>query len=382
MKRESRTEGRRSGVNCLKRIKVDLGRRSYEILIGPALLTGSGEILRGIGLKGKILVVTNPKVGALYLSSLRESLVAAGFEVESVTIPDGEEYKSLLQVERVYEAAVRMRLERSSTILALGGGVIGDLAGFAAATYLRGINFVQAPTTLLAQVDSSVGGKVAVNHRDGKNLIGAFYQPRVVIADLETLHTLEERDFISGMAEIIKAGLIKDPHLCSVLAKKVRAIKDQDRETLGQVIATACSIKAKVVEADELEGGIREILNYGHTIGHALEAETGYEVYRHGEAVAIGMHGAARLAVLMGICRPQLLEFTLDLLERYQLPTRISGLSMERLIERMSWDKKISGGELRLVLPVATGRVETVVAPPFELLRRVLVSLGAKGGEA
>ncbi|HEY8344847.1 MAG TPA: 3-dehydroquinate synthase [Bacillota bacterium] len=369
-------------MNCVKRIKVDLGRRSYEILIGPGLLADSGEILRGLGLKGKILVVTNPKVGGLYLSSLWESLVAAGFEVESVTIPDGEEYKSLPQMERVYEAAVRMRLERSSTILALGGGVIGDLAGFAAATYLRGINFVQAPTTLLAQVDSSVGGKVAVNHRDGKNLIGAFYQPRVVIADLETLHTLEERDFISGMAEIIKAGLIKDPHLCRVLAEKDGAIKAQDQATLGQVIAAACSIKAEVVEADELEGGIREILNYGHTIGHALEAETGYQVYRHGEAVAIGMHGAARLAVLMGICRPELLEFTLDLLEKYRLPTRISGLSKERLIERMFWDKKISGGELRLVLPVAPGRVETVVAPPLELLKRALVLLGANGGEA
>lgn len=369
-------------MNCLKSIRVDLGARSYEILIGPGLLSESGEILRSIGIRGKVLIVTNPKVGALYLSSLRDGLKAAGFEVESITIPDGETYKSLAQVERVYEAAVGMRLERSSTIVALGGGVIGDLAGFAAATYLRGVNFVQAPTTLLAQVDSSVGGKVAVNHRHGKNLIGAFYQPRVVITDLSTLHTLDERDYISGMAEIIKAGLIKDHRLCRLLAENDTAIRDQDLETLAEVIAAACSIKADVVEADEFEGGIREILNYGHTIGHALEAETGYEEYRHGEAVAIGMHGAACLGVLMGICPPELLETTVSLLEKYKLPTRISGLSKEKLIARMSWDKKVSGGALRFVLPVAVGRVKTVVAPPHDLLLKALALTGANGGEA
>src|SRR5690554_2414769 len=363
-------------------IRVDLGTRSYQVLIGGGLLAESGEILRAAGLKGKALIVTNPKVGKEYLSVLRDSLAAAGFTVGSVEIPDGEEYKSLAQVERVYEAAVEMRLERSSTILTLGGGVIGDLAGFAAATYLRGLKFVQVPTTLLAQVDSSIGGKVAVNHQEGKNLIGAFYQPQVVLADLQTLRTLEQRDFLAGMAEVIKVGLIKDQRLYTLLVKEAAAIKAQNQEALAEIIAAACSIKAEIVSTDELETGIREILNYGHTIGHALEAETRYQVYRHGEAVSVGMRGAARLATLMGICDFEVLRATTELLKEYALPIGFAQLSRERLLQRMALDKKVTGNTLRFVLPVEIGQVVTVESPPADLLSVALDFLGARSEES
>lgn len=364
-----------------KRLHVDLGARSYEILIGPGLLEKSGEILRQRGIAGKALVVTNPTVGRLYLEVVAESLREAGFTVRSLLIPDGEEYKALSQVERVYDEGVNFRLERGSLMVALGGGVIGDLTGFAAATFLRGVKFVQIPTTLLAQVDSSVGGKVAVNHRDGKNLIGAFYQPAVVIADLRTLETLDEREFKSGLAEIIKAGLIRDASLFTCLEERAGEIKARETPVLTDIIYRACQIKVEVVEADEFDAGVREILNYGHTIGHALEAETGYTQYRHGEAVAVGMLGAAVVGEMAGYVAPGVKERIAALLQDYGLPLEIPGIPAERLLNRMSMDKKVRQERIRFILPAEIGKVIVVDDLPREMILRALRRLGASGGE-
>ncbi|NLC52947.1 MAG: 3-dehydroquinate synthase [Firmicutes bacterium] len=349
----------------------------YPLYLGSGLLARVGAILREEGLTGKILVVTNPTVGALYLDMAVEALEGAGFDVQTVTIPDGEAYKRLDQLTKVYDAAAVGCLERDSAILALGGGVIGDLAGFAAATYLRGVRLVQVPTSLLAQVDSSIGGKVAVNHREGKNLIGSFYQPSVVLSDLEVLTTLNEREFKTGLAEIIKAGLIGDCTLDAFLRQHSAAVRKRDPEALVEIIARACAFKAQVVAEDVRERGRRAILNYGHTIGHALEAETGYTVYRHGEAVAIGMAAAAAISVALGLATPDLSQTTLEILQLYELPTTIAGIPAERLLARMAWDKKVKDGHPRLVLSPKVGEVVVKEDVPSDVILPVLRRMGA-----
>ena len=327
---------------------------------------------------GKALVVTNTTVAPLYLEPLVESIKRAGFETATLILPDGEEYKTLAYVEKVYDAAVRERLERNSVMVALGGGVIGDLTGFAASSYLRGIHFVQVPTTLLAQVDSSVGGKVGVNHREGKNLIGAFYQPALVITDLLTLKTLAEREFRAGLAEVIKHALIMDTGLYHLLTSRIQEVKDRDPAVLDEVVLQACAVKLRIVEKDEREQGLRAILNYGHTIGHALEAESGYGVFRHGEAVAIGMAGAALLSEALGYCPAGIYGETVAILERYGLPVTIPReYPAEALYRRMLLDKKVRQKKVRFVLPRGIGEVLITEEAPETAVIDTLRRLGA-----
>ena len=360
-----------------KRMEIKAETDTYPLYLGSGLLARAGAILREVGLAGKVLVVTNPTVGALYLGVMVKALAAAGFDVQTVTIPDGEVYKCLDQLTRVYDAAAAGCLERDSMILALGGGVIGDLAGFAAATYLRGVRLVQVPTSLLAQVDSSIGGKVAVNHREGKNLVGSFYQPSVVLSDLDALTTLNEREFKTGLAEIIKVGLIGDSTLDAFLREHSAAVRRRAPEALMEIIARACAFKAQVVTEDVRERGRRAILNYGHTIGHALEAVTGYTVYRHGEAVAIGMAAAAAISVAQGLATPELSRATLEVLALYDLPATIPGIPAEQLLARMAWDKKVKDGRPRLVLSPRIGEAVVKDDVPPEVILAVLRRMGA-----
>ena len=361
-----------------KKLRVELGERSYDILAGAGLLEQAGRLLQERGLAGKALVVTNTTVAPLYLEPLVESIKRAGFETATLIRPDGEEYKTLAYVEKVYDAAVRERLERNSVMVALGGGVIGDLTGFAASSYLRGIHFVQVPTTLLAQVDSSVGGKVGVNHREGKNLIGAFYQPALVITDLLTLKTLAEREFRAGLAEVIKHALIMDTGLYHLLTSRIQEVKDRDPAVLDEVVLQACAVKLRIVEKDEREQGLRAILNYGHTIGHALEAESGYGVFRHGEAVAIGMAGAALLSEALGYCPAGIYGETVAILERYGLPVTIPReYPAEALYRRMLLDKKVRQKKVRFVLPRGIGEVLITEEAPETAVIDTLRRLGA-----
>src|SRR5919108_4442961 len=304
----------------METITVNLGDRSYPIYVGAGILEQVGALLKQGGIRGKVGVVTNPTVAQLYLDSIHESLANADFEVTPILIPDGESHKNLKSLTAIYDDLISKRFERQSCVLALGGGVVGDIAGFAAATYLRGIPYVQVPTTLLAQVDSSVGGKTGVNHRGGKNLIGAFYQPRLVIIDVTVLQSLPPRELVAGLAEVIKYGVIEDPALFALLEEKMDKVIGLDRELLIQIIAASCRIKAKVVEKDEREDDYRAILNFGHTIGHALESVTEYRKYLHGEAVAIGMAQAATISVQQGFCDQRRRERIRRMIRKAALP--------------------------------------------------------------
>ena len=300
----------------METLTVNLGERSYPIHLGATILERTGELLHQAGLRGKVAVITNPTVAQLYLDAVHEALLHAGFEVTPILLPDGEEHKNLRSLATVYDRLIAERFERKSCLLALGGGVIGDLAGFAAATYLRGVPYVQVPTTLLAQVDSSVGGKTAVNHESGKNLIGAFYQPKLVLIDVDVLRSLPRRELVAGLAEVIKYGVIEHPDLFQLLEQKVEELVKLDRELLSRIIRISCSIKARVVEADEREDDQRAVLNFGHTIGHALEAATGYRQFLHGEAIGVGMVKAAALSVQQGFCDQQSYERIIKLVKK------------------------------------------------------------------
>jgi 3-dehydroquinate synthase len=313
-------------------------------------------------------------VASRYAKAALTSLKKAGFEPGLISVPGGEPSKSLAVVQKCYDAMAKHRLERQSFVVALGGGVVGDLAGFVAATYLRGIPFVQVPTTLLAQVDSSVGGKVGVNLKAGKNLVGAFYQPRVVLCDLNTLRTLPKRELRAGLAEVIKYGIIYDAALFERLERELPALIDLKPELLADVVARCCEVKAAVVEQDETESGLRQILNFGHTIGHAIEAVSGYGKYLHGEAIAIGQVAAARLSGAL-LNAPALdVERVRDLFVRAGLPTGIhlKQTHMKRLIAAMRLDKKVSGGEIRFVLMERIGSVKWGEKVPLELVEEVL----------
>src|SRR4030065_1490347 len=273
----------------MEKVRVELGERSYDIFIGKNILRNIGGSLKSFGLSPKIAIVSNPTVYPLYGAVVEKSLKKAAFDVLSVSIPDGEEYKDLLCAEHVFNILLKAKLDRSSALVALGGGVIGDITGFAASTYMRGISYIQVPTTLLAQVDSSVGGKTGVNHRLGKNMIGTFWQPRLVWIDAETLKTLPERELLSGIAEAIKYGVIQDKELFDFLEVNRDKILNLNKDALTHIIKRSCEIKAEVVSKDEREAGLRAILNYGHTIGHAIETVTEYKKYLHCEGVGIGM---------------------------------------------------------------------------------------------
>lgn len=339
-------------------IQVNLGERTYAIYVGEGLLKDTGKML--IRLKGigkKTVVITDTTVGKLYGDLVTSSLKEEGFQPFLLRIPPGEKEKSWERVNDLYDRLVDLHLERTSLIIALGGGVIGDLAGFVASTFLRGIPYAQLPTTLLAQVDSSVGGKVAINHPRGKNLIGSFYQPRVVISDLRTLATLPDREFLSGLAEIIKYGVIRDRNLFFFLRENMDKIKRHDLPSLEKAVTRSCQIKAEVVEKDEREEGLRAILNYGHTIGHAIEAATGYSRFTHGEAVALGMVCAGKISLKMGMLEYQEYDFQKGLLQEAGLPTVLSDVDRKKIMESMSLDKKIRDGKSRFVLARRMGEV-------------------------
>jgi 3-dehydroquinate synthase len=355
-------------------VNVSLGDRSYDIEIG-ASLDQTGEQIRGLGFGRKMALVTNPTVKKLYGQRLIDSLKAAGFLVMSIEIPDGEQYKNLDWANAIYTALLTNSFDRTSALVALGGGVVGDLTGFAAATFMRGVPFVQVPTTLLAMVDSSVGGKTGVNHPMGKNMIGAFYQPRKVVMDLGVLTTLPRAEFLSGMAEVIKYGVIRDAELFGYLGRNRDRILGLDPQALGHIVQRSCEIKADVVSSDEREGGLRAILNFGHTVGHALETAENYRM-RHGEAVAIGMVYASRLAHRTGLCDASLPEQVEELIRSYGLPTDCTALSrrpsVTELTDTMQIDKKAEGGKVKFVLPRKLGEVTVTREWDEEHLRELL----------
>ncbi len=340
-------------------VKVSLGDRDYDIEIGTSL-DQIGERLQGLGFGQKIAFITNPRVKKLYGQRVVDSLKAAGFLVLSIEIPDGEQYKTLDWANAIYSALLINSFDRKSALVALGGGVIGDLTGFAAATFMRGVPFVQVPTTLLAMVDSSVGGKTGVNHAMGKNMIGAFHQPKKVLMDLNVLKSLPQKEFLAGMAEVIKYGVIWDASFFEYLDRKREKILALNPDTLSHIIQRSCEIKAEVVSKDEREGGLRAILNFGHTVGHAIETAENYTM-RHGEAVAIGMVYASKLANKTGLCDTSVPERVEKLIKSYGLPTNLSALSRKpsvtELMDAMRIDKKAEGGKVRFVLPKKIGEV-------------------------
>ena len=337
----------------MQTIQVDLGPLSYPITIGAGLLVNRD--LLEMQIPGRdLLIVTNTTVAKLYLAKLTASF--AQRRIGECILPDGEQHKTLQTAGWVFDALVVNKMNRDATVLALGGGVVGDIAGFAAAAYQRGIGYVQMPTTLLAQVDSSVGGKTGVNHPGGKNLIGAFYQPRAVIADTDVLATLPDRELKSGLAEVIKHGCVWDPLLFNWLERKIPQLLARDAEALTYAISRSCEIKATVVARDEREHDLRAILNFGHTFGHAIEAATGYEKYLHGEAVGLGMIIAADLSHRLGMIDGAVKERLRELLARTGLPVEAPRIGAARAYELMQMDKKVMAGAIRLVLLEKLGR--------------------------
>ena len=343
----------------MESVTVQLDARSYDILIGRDCLRDLGYRYAERGLGGTAAIVTNPTVAAHHLNPVRQSLADAGVKVTVITVPDGERYKTLETTARIYGDLIAAGLDRRSCIVALGGGVIGDMAGFVAATYLRGIDFVQVPTTLEAQVDASVGGKTAVDHALGKNMIGAFHQPKLVLIDTATLETLPKRELRSGMAEVIKHGIIRDPGLVAFLENHIEGAValSLPADRINWLIAQQCRIKAEVVAADETEKGLREILNYGHTVGHALEVVTQYAHYKHGEAVGLGMVAAGAIAVQKGMWSQGEFDRQNALIARLGMPECVPDLRVDEVLARMASDKKARDGVIRFVLPERIGKV-------------------------
>ena len=338
----------------MKKVKVRLDSHSYEIRIGSGVLRHTGHQLKENGLTGKVVIITNPIVKKLYGNALKQSLTKDGFKAIILEVADGEEQKSLDTAGRLYHELTNYYAERTTPILALGGGVIGDLAGFVAATYLRGVPLVHIPTTLLAQVDSSIGGKVAVNHGQLKNKIGAFYQPRLVISDIDTLKTLPSKELANGLAEVIKSAVIWDKEFFAYLETNIDQIKLLDARLLEETVFRSARIKAEIVERDEKDLGLRGILNYGHTIGHAIESASDFKM-GHGEAIAIGMIAAGRISNQMGMLDQNELNRLKYVIEKANLPTEIPRLKVNRLIPAIKHDKKVLGGKIRFVLPTSIG---------------------------
>ena len=334
-------------------LKVNLGERSYPICIGKDLLDRHELLTQHIP-GNSALIISDENVAPLYMAKVEAAL--EGLKYKTLVLPAGEEYKNQDTLNKIYDCLLSNRFDRNTTLIALGGGVIGDITGFAAASYQRGVHFIQIPTTLLAQVDSSVGGKTGINHPLGKNMIGAFYQPKVVIADTNTLNTLEDRQLSSGIAEVIKYGLIRDLEFLEWLEDYVDHLIERDPDALAYAIERSCRNKAEVVAADERESGQRALLNLGHTFGHAIETGMGYGNWLHGEAVSSGMIIAARLSQKMGWISEQDVSRIIDILERAQLPVIAPDkISIERFTELMSLDKKVNDGVLSLVLYKAIG---------------------------
>ena len=359
----------------MKTLEVELGERSYPITIGPGLLA-RGELLTARVAGTRVALVTNETVAPLYLAKVRAHL--GRYHPIEVILPDGEQHKTLVVLNRIFDALLENRCDRQTTIIALGGGVVGDMAGFAAAVYQRGVPFIQVPTTLLAQVDSSVGGKTSVNHALGKNMIGAFHQPRAVIIDTNTLNTLPDRELSAGLAEVIKYGLIRDLGFFEWLEAHMDRLLARDTAALSEAIERSCRNKAEVVAADEREAGVRATLNLGHTFGHAIETGMGYGAWLHGEAVAAGMAMAADLSHRLGWLKEPDRARIRALLERARLPVQApSKLSSARLRELMSVDKKVQAGKPRLVLLKQLGEAVISSDVPEPLLDATLAAARA-----
>jgi 3-dehydroquinate synthase len=360
----------------MERLTVGLAERSYPIWVGSGILLRLGEALKAIGFSKRVAVVTNPTVNGLYGDSVRRTLVESGYESLYIELPDGEEFKNLQTLEYIYDELIRGKIDRSCGLIALGGGVVGDITGFAAATYLRGLPFVQVPTTLLSQVDSSVGGKTGVNHPLGKNLIGAFHQPSHVHIDVDTLRTLPSREFAAGIAEVVKYGMIRDRDFFKWLSEEREAIANLEPDRLIRAVKRSCQIKADVVEKDERETSVRAVLNFGHTFGHAVETLAGYGRIKHGEAVAIGMIVAATAASEMKLCSREDVAALRSLLTGFGLPTVPPSFPLSDYLQAMGRDKKVKEGMLRMVLNRGIGDcVIQDIADPEMLFRSVLETL-------
>jgi 3-dehydroquinate synthase len=359
-------------------VRVELAERSYDIKIGSGNLSEAGSLIGRLGRFSRALVITDSNVQETHAVAVAEGLVTAGMEVDLIAIEPGEQSKSIETAAGLWEGLVELGADRKSVVVAVGGGVVGDLAGFIAATYARGIRFVQVPTTLLAQVDSSVGGKVGINLTTAKNMVGAFLQPLAVLIDTETLSTLPEREYVAGLGEVVKYGVILDAELFEYLESRIKPLIARDPDVLEHVIARSCELKADIVRQDEREEtGLRAVLNYGHTFAHALETLTHYKRYLHGEAVAIGMQCAARLAERLGRVEPGLAERQGRLMAALGLPVALPKLDHEKFLESMMHDKKVEHGRLRLVLPTRLGHVELVSDVPGD---DVLAALEDSGG--
>ncbi len=358
----------------MREVEVKLGKRSYPVCIGEGLL-GREELLAVHLPARRTAIVTNSTVAALYLESLTGTLRRAGAEVIPCVLPDGEEHKNWQTLNVIFDTLLQQRCERTTTIIALGGGVVGDLAGFAAATYQRGVPLIHAPTTLLAQVDSAVGGKTAINHPLGKNMIGAFHQPRLVLSDISTLATLPQRELSAGLAEVIKYGLIMDREFLQWLEGNIERLLARDTDALGHAVQRSCQNKARIVGQDERESGQRALLNLGHTFGHAIETGLGYGHWLHGEAVAAGMMLAARLSARMGHLSQHDVGRIEALLSRARLPVEAPALGVGRYLDLMAHDKKVQDGRLRLVLLRSLGQAYVTADYPPGDLREVLAGV-------
>ena len=358
----------------MTKVKVELGADSYEISIGENILSGVADFICASNFTNNVLIVTDGNVEKI-LDKLTAAMTAREIKFDVMTIPAGETSKNLRVAEEIYTRAIKLGLDRKSPIIAYGGGVVGDLTGFVAATYLRGVPFIQVPTTLLAQVDSSVGGKTAVNHALGKNLIGAFYQPKAVFIDIDTLKTLPERELKCGLGEVVKYGIIRDGNFFTYLEENADKILNRDVEVLTEIIKRSCEIKAEVVSADEKESGLRRILNFGHTIGHAVEQVTGYEKYRHGEAVSIGMIGAALLSWAMGKINFNDVTRLKNLLDKLGLVTTYKDVDIDEIFKATFRDKKVVDGKINWVLMRGYGEVEIIDDVPEIELKKALKNL-------
>ncbi len=360
---------------AVRKINVALGSRSYSIHIGPGALSRGGELAGGLGDVSRFVVVTNPAVYKLYGRALLDGLerdAGTGIPHTVIKIPDGEEYKTLITVEQIYDDILDLGADRSVVVVALGGGVVGDIAGYAAATVMRGVRLVMVPTTLLAQVDSSVGGKTGVNRAQGKNLVGAFHQPALVIADPEALATLDSRQYSAGLAEVVKYGVILDSSLFRLLEENTDAVVGRDTDILTEVVARCCELKAQVVEKDEREAGLRRILNFGHTIGHAIEKVSGYSRYLHGEAVAMGMSAAMQISLGLGACEEDAVARVNQLLERLGLPVTIPyDVAARHLEEAIGFDKKVQRDQVAFIVAEGIGKCRQEMLAPADIAAAV-----------
>ncbi len=358
-------------------IGIKLNDTSYEILIGDSALAELGRELKKRINCSHAVVITNPNVRELCWGIVKDSLEGSAVRCDLIEVPDGEEYKSLEVAVDIYKKLISLKTYRFNPIIALGGGVIGDLAGFVAATYMRGVPFVQVPTTLLAQVDSSIGGKVGVNLPEGKNLVGCFYQPKLVFIEIGVLMGLQDIQFISGMAEVVKYGFIMDAEFLSYVENHLDELLQRTPDVLVEIVKRSCQIKARVVEMDEKDRGIRSVLNYGHTIGHALESLSGYRKYYHGEAISIGMVGASIIASKLGMISNKDVKRHKELLSRIGLPISLEGLSTDEIILQMERDKKFMNAGNRFVLLEGIGKAKILSRVSWDVIKDTLNALGA-----